>query len=212
MCKSKSSFRDYTRSMHAYDASHRSKRHVQVGRAAKVSGVSRLVGVQRALRNNGNMKSEPKYLAVKNLQYVLSTVELFLVLFLLSWLLRWTDLLVLFFVRVASHRLHSTLDRFCTPLRCPLRPLSPKNVILMSLCNARGIGYILPGRDRRPQIDIPKRDRHIRLYVCRHIHCKNGSLIQSLTLMRSATTIIACDNAVLETFMVWQAKLVLGFK
>ena len=32
----------YTRSMHAYDASHRSKHHVQVGCAAKVSGVSRL--------------------------------------------------------------------------------------------------------------------------------------------------------------------------
>ena len=52
------------------------------------------------------MKSEQ---LVKNLQYVLSAVELFLVLFSLSWLLRWTDLLVLFFVRVASHRLRSAL-------------------------------------------------------------------------------------------------------
>ena len=34
--------------------------HVQVGHAVKVSGVSRLVGVQRAVQNNGNMKSEPK--------------------------------------------------------------------------------------------------------------------------------------------------------
>ena len=32
----------YTRSTHAYDASRRSKRHVQVGRAVQVSGVSRL--------------------------------------------------------------------------------------------------------------------------------------------------------------------------
>ena len=59
-----------TRSTHAYDASRRSKlikRHVQVGHTAQVSGVSRLVGVQRALQNNGNVKSEPKYLAVKNL-------------------------------------------------------------------------------------------------------------------------------------------------
>ena len=88
-----------TRSTHAYDASRRSKlikRHVQVGRAAQVSGVSRLVGVQRAVQNNGNVKSEPKYLTVKNLQYVLSTVELFLLLFLLSLLLRWTDLLLFF--------------------------------------------------------------------------------------------------------------------
>ena len=43
-----------------YDASHCSKHHVQVGCMAKVSGVSRLVGVQRAVKNNGNMKSEPK--------------------------------------------------------------------------------------------------------------------------------------------------------
>ena len=50
-----------------------------------------------------------KYLAVKNLQYVLSTVKLFLVLFLVSWLLPWTDLLVLFFVRIASRRLRSAL-------------------------------------------------------------------------------------------------------
>ena len=73
-----------TRSMHAYDASRCSKHHVQVGRTAKVSGVFRLVGVQRTVQNKSNVKSEPKYLAVKNLQYVLSTVELFLVLFLLS--------------------------------------------------------------------------------------------------------------------------------
>ena len=48
-----------TRSTHAYDASRRSKlikHHVQVGRAAQVSD-----GVQRAVHNNGNMKSEPKY-------------------------------------------------------------------------------------------------------------------------------------------------------
>ena len=77
-----------------------------MGRVAQVSGVARLVRVQRAVQNNGNMKGEPKYL---NLQYVLSTVELFLVLFLLSWLLRWTDLLVFFFVRVASHQLRSAL-------------------------------------------------------------------------------------------------------
>ena len=34
--------------------------HVQVGHAVKVSGISCLVGVQRAVQNNGNMKSEPK--------------------------------------------------------------------------------------------------------------------------------------------------------
>ena len=30
-----------------------------VGRVAKVSGISRLVGVQKAVQNNGNVKSEP---------------------------------------------------------------------------------------------------------------------------------------------------------
>ena len=52
-----------TRSTHAYDASRRSKRHARMGRAAQVSGVVRLVGVQRTVQNNGNVKSEPKYLA-----------------------------------------------------------------------------------------------------------------------------------------------------
>ena len=46
--------------MHAYDALRRSKHYVQVGHAAKVSGISRLVGVQRAVQNNGDVKSEPK--------------------------------------------------------------------------------------------------------------------------------------------------------
>ena len=92
--------------MHAYDASRRSKRNARMGRAAQMS-VARLVGVQGVVQNNGKVKSVPKYLAVKNLQYVLN--ELFLVLFLLSWLLWWTDLLVLFFVRVTSRWLHSAL-------------------------------------------------------------------------------------------------------
>ena len=39
---------------------------------------------------------------VETLQYMLSTFELFLVLFLLSLLLRWTDLFAFFFVKVAS--------------------------------------------------------------------------------------------------------------
>ena len=47
-----------------YDASHRAKRHVRMGRVAHVSGVAHLVGVvQRIVQNNGNVNSEPKYLA-----------------------------------------------------------------------------------------------------------------------------------------------------
>ena len=46
-----------------YHATHRSKHHARMGRVAQVSGVARLVGVQRAVQNNGNVNSEPKYLA-----------------------------------------------------------------------------------------------------------------------------------------------------
>ena len=53
--------RIYTRTTHAHDASRRSKRHARMGRAAQVSGVARLV--QWSPKNNGNVKSEPKYLA-----------------------------------------------------------------------------------------------------------------------------------------------------
>ena len=34
-----------------------------MGRVAQVSGIGHLVGVQRAVQNNDNVKSEPKYLA-----------------------------------------------------------------------------------------------------------------------------------------------------
>ena len=67
-----------------------------------------LLGAQRTVQNNGNVKSEPNTWLVKTLQYVLSTFELFLVLFLLPWFLRWTDFFA-FFLKVASRRLHSAL-------------------------------------------------------------------------------------------------------
>ena len=58
---------------------------------ARGAGVRRcsfsMVGVQRTVQNNGNVKSEPKYLACEQSPvYVLSTFELFLVLLSLSWL------------------------------------------------------------------------------------------------------------------------------
>ena len=86
-----------TRTTHVYDALRRFKRPAALmGHAALVSGVACLVGVQRTVQKNGNVKSEPKYLAVKNLQYVLSTFELFLVLPLLYWLLRLADFFAFF--------------------------------------------------------------------------------------------------------------------
>ena len=39
-----------------------------MGCAAQVSGVARLVGVQRTVQNNGNVKSESKYLACEESQ------------------------------------------------------------------------------------------------------------------------------------------------
>ena len=47
-----------------YDALCCSKRHAAwMGRAAQVSGIARLMGVQRTVQKNGNVKSEAKYLA-----------------------------------------------------------------------------------------------------------------------------------------------------
>ena len=63
-----------------------------MGRAVLVPGIARLVGVQRTVQKNGNMKSEPKYLACEESPIrVLSTFELVLVLPSLYWLLRWAD-------------------------------------------------------------------------------------------------------------------------
>ena len=44
---------------HVYDA----KRHAQMGHAAHVSSIAHLVGIQRTVQNNGNVTSEPNYLA-----------------------------------------------------------------------------------------------------------------------------------------------------
>ena len=112
-----------------------------MGRTAQVSGVAPLVGVQRTVQNNSNVKSEPKYLAVKNLQYVLSTLELCLVLLLLSWLLRWADFFAFFFfLRVASRQLRSVCV-YCEGLVVLSSPSSvvrhQKNIVQTSSCNAR---------------------------------------------------------------------------
>ena len=108
---------------------------------------------------------------VKNLQYVLSTVELFLVLFLLSWFLWWTDILVVFFVRVASPRLRSALASALDSakyVRCkgPAMLSSPSSItkkglgfrlVPTSSCNACGIRYPAWAW---PQIDIPNANWH----------------------------------------------------
>ena len=139
-----------TRNTHAYDVACRSKCHAWMGRAAQVSGVARLVGVQRAVQNNGNVNIKPKYLAVKNLQYVLSTVGFFL--FSSCSLGLYGGLTVLSFVRVASRRLCSALASALdsakyyvakTQLYCPPRPLLPKMSSQRRVMHV--VSNILPG-------------------------------------------------------------------
>ena len=105
-----------------------------MGRATQAR-VARLVGVRRAVQNNGNVKREPKYRRIS------STCFLLLNFFLFSWLLRWTDLLILFFVRVASRRLRSAIDniapypgletfQLCHPLRITQEVVLPVAYIM----------------------------------------------------------------------------------
>ena len=65
-----------TRTTHSYDASRHSKCHAaRMGCAAQVSGVARLVGVQRTVQKNGNVKNEAEYLACEEPPIVLSTFD-----------------------------------------------------------------------------------------------------------------------------------------
>ena len=75
---------------------------------------------------------------VETLQYMLSTFELFVVLFLLSWLLRRTDLFAFFVVEslavgcVQHSFLHLTPPNTYVAKglpHCPPRPPSPRNVV-----------------------------------------------------------------------------------
>ena len=126
----------------AYDASRRSKRHAaQMGRVVQVSGIAHLVGVQRAVQNNANVKSEPKYLACEESPicafyfWTLSCSSVALLASMVGWLL------CFFSLRVASRQLRSaliyaldsTIAKYQS--RCPPRLPSPRNVVPSS-CNA----------------------------------------------------------------------------
>ena len=146
--------------MHAYDASRRSKHYVQVGCTTKVSGVSRLVGVQRAVQNNGDVKSEPKIpgCEVSQGQYMPSTVELFLFFFfcslgfyggLTSWFYSLSESLAV--GRIQHSLLHLTSPNTYvakaqprSPPRPPLPKTSSRRRHVMHM-----VSNILPGRDRR---------------------------------------------------------------
>ena len=146
-----------------YDASHRAKRHVRMGRVAHVSGVAQLVGVvQRIVQNNSTWTVSLNTWLVKNLQYVLSTIELF---FTFCWSLGfYSGLTSLFiFLRVTSHwlcsalvapqNIHAAKGQPC----CPPCPPSQTNVVSTSSCNARIQSWL--------QIDIYNHDRHVHTYI-----------------------------------------------
>ena len=63
----------------------------------------------------------------------------------LSWLLRWTDLLVLFFVGCVQHSLLHLIRTLRTPSHAVLpvlrRVAKKRRRVLTSSCNARGIRY-----------------------------------------------------------------------
>ena len=124
-------------------------------RGAGVRGCSfSIVGAQRTVQNNGNVKSEPKYLACEE-----SPVRAFYCWTLSCSLLAllWTDLFVFFFVRVASRRLRSVLASALDSakyVRCegpaalssrpPSRKTSSRRRRVMHVVSD---SYILPGRD-----------------------------------------------------------------
>ena len=156
---------------------------------AGVRRCSRLVGVQRIVQNNSNVKSEPKYLA-----YEESSIRAFNFFFFfcrsLGFLGFFSSLLL--FLRVGSCRLRSALVYvLCSAnmyavkgqLCCPPRPLSARNVVSTWLCNAR-IRYPAWAWT---QIYIPKRyhkltflsmtDTYVHTYVHMYIARINPSFI-----------------------------------
>ena len=194
-------FDDYiiTRSTHPYDASRCSKRHALMGGCgASVRHCLFILGVQRAAQNNnGNVKSEPKYLACEE-----SPVRAFYCWTLSCSLGFYSGLTSLFYslseslvVGCVQHSLlHLTLPNTYVAKakpRCPSRPPSPKKMSSQRHV-MHMVSDILPGHDLKltflsaTQIYIPNHDRHVHTYI----HCENRSLIQSLALMRLAITIV----------------------
>ena len=163
----------YTRTMHAYDASHCTKCYARMGRAAQVSGFARLVGAQRTVQKNDNVKSEPKYLAYEGSPicvlyfWTLSCSSVALLASTVDWLLC--------FVFSQSHQplaLFST--RLCTWLRkihtlqranCAVLPILRLQETSSRCRRVMHISDILPGHERKltlrvwPPIDILKYTR-----------------------------------------------------
>ena len=112
--------------MHAYDAL-RWLLQAWMGCAAQMLGVAHLVGVQRTVQNNGNVKSEPKCLACEESSIHAFYFELLFFCRSLGFYSGLTSLL--FFLRVTSRWLCSALIYALGSAivkgqpHCPLRPL-----------------------------------------------------------------------------------------
>ena len=138
--------------------------------------------------NSGSQKNNTGL--VKTLQYVLSTFELFLVLFLLFWLVRWTTTLpFLSQSRQPSAVFSTTWLRQRRTLRRPSRAVlhvlhrqeTPPFIDVLTLRDARFLRANWHSRRKRKltflsmtTIDIPKGDRrvptYLRTYTYVHTH------------------------------------------
>ena len=165
---------------------HRAKRHVRMGHPAHVSGVAHLVGVvQRIVRNNGNMNSEPKYLACEESPICafyywtlfFSSVDI------LASTVGW--LLCLFFSESPAI---GYVQYWVSWLRKIYTLQRASRVVLPVLRHKQ-----MSSR-RRHVMHVSNRDFKLTFisvtdtYVRTYIHPKNRSLIQSFALRRSAIT------------------------
>ena len=88
-------------------------------------------------------------------------LDLFPVLFLLSWLLQWTTSLLFSLSELLAVSCIQHLFLHLTPPKYRLQ--RPSHAVLPVLCRhvIHVVSDILPRRDRQPQIDIPKRHRKL---------------------------------------------------
>ena len=119
-----------------------------------------------------NKKSEPNNWHIETLQYVLSSFELFLALFLLYYVIRWTDLFAFLFSesQAISYVQHSTPPSiYIKKLQpcCPPRSTSPRTVALGVLHVSVTPEFLsIMERKLTSQCDLSVSD-YIHLYILR---------------------------------------------
>ena len=146
-----------------------------------MSGVARLVGAQRTLQNNGNVKSEPKYLACEE-----SPIRAFyfwtLVLLSLSWHQRWTDF---FAFLISESAAVSCIQHSFMHLTLQIHTLWRASRAVLPVLHCQEMSYQRNAHIKQrlsfwawvwPQIDIPKQYCKLTflsvtdMYVCAYIH------------------------------------------